>query len=88
MTPSPNYSVKGAIGTMVRSATKPEHMMLFQQETTMFKHEIENTASDFLTDDQLELAAGGVALNAVDPTNPLCPEPRPLPGQILNPHKG
>ena len=53
----------------------------------MFKHETENTATDFLTDEQLELASGGIDPNATDPTNPLCPEPRPLPGR-LGSHKG
>jgi hypothetical protein len=54
----------------------------------MFKHNEENAAFEVLTDEQLELASGGANLYATDPTNPLCPEPRPLPGQILNPHKG
>jgi hypothetical protein len=54
----------------------------------MTKRENDDTSSNYLTDEHLDLASGGVALNSVDPTNPLCPEPRPLPGQILNPHKG
>jgi hypothetical protein len=45
----------------------------------MYKYENESAAPEALTDEQLELASGGVDLNVADPTNPLCPEPRPRP---------
>ena len=54
----------------------------------MLNDDQENFAADAMTDAQLELVSGGTDLYATDPTNPLCPEPRPLPGQILSHHKG
>jgi bacteriocin-like protein len=50
----------------------------------MTKYETEHTAPEVLTDEQLEKISGGFNPTAIDPTNPLCPEPRPRPGS----HKG
>ena len=54
----------------------------------MTNHDTENFTAEVLTDDQLEFVSAGAALYATDPTNPLCPEPRPFPGQTLSHHKG
>ena len=46
----------------------------------MTNYDTKNFAAEVLTDDQLDLVSGGADLHATDPNNPLCPEPRPLPG--------
>jgi hypothetical protein len=50
-------------------------MLRAQQETTMFKHETLNAASDLLTDDQLEVVSGGGIL---DGNIPICPPAHPV----------
>jgi hypothetical protein len=50
-------------------------MLRAQQETTMFKHETLNSASDLLTDDQLEVVSGG---DIVDGNIPICPPIHPV----------
>jgi hypothetical protein len=58
-------------------------------EQTMSK-QFECNTNDEINERELETVSGGDMASPVffDSTNPLCPEPRPTPGQILNPHKG
>jgi len=48
-------------------------MPLSQQETTMLKHDSENTAPEVLTDEQLELVSGGDLTPDAGGNIPTCP---------------